>query len=504
MRNPLGLRFSTGHALLASALAPPCIIAFLETRYWWAGIALASLGVIVATVTFYGRRITGWVAAVYAWLRRRRRPPDSSSEPVVGATVKPGDHVAVRWQGEFLVAVIELIPRPFTPTVIVDGQAHTDDMLDTGLVEELLSVHCPDLEADIVSAGYRVGNTAAPDVVSLYQQVIGTDPAPANRRTWIVLRADPERTRKSAQRRDERTRKSAQRRDEGVAGLARYLVASATRIADRLASHGVDAVCGRSFDDYDHATDIGFVREKWSMIKGRDAYTAAYAAPGGPDVWWSARVREKWSMIKGRDAYTAAYAAPGGPDVWWSARADHTITRVRVAPGMAPQSTVLLTTADKPKTPRGFARLFGGQRPALQGQHLVANRHCQLPIGSAGVLVGETVNRCPVYMPFDDVDIALNLGDAQTFTQFVVRAAAAGAMVTVGPQFEEFARLIGAHIGQEVKVAWPNATTYLGPHPGIDRVILRHNVIGTPRHRQLPIRRVSPPEESRYQMALPK
>lgn len=232
MRNPLGLRFSTGHALLASALAPPCIIAFLETRYWWAGIALASLGVIVATVTFYGRRITGWVAAVYAWLRRRRRPPDSSSEPVVGATVKPGDHVAVRWQGEFLVAVIELIPRPFTPTVIVDGQAHTDDMLDTGLVEELLSVHCPDLEADIVSAGYRVGNTAAPDVVSLYQQVIGTDPAPANRRTWIVLRADPE-----------RTRKSAQRRDEGAAGLARYLVASATRIADRLASHGVDARC---------------------------------------------------------------------------------------------------------------------------------------------------------------------------------------------------------------------------------------------------------------------
>lgn len=455
MRNPLGLRFSTGHALLASALAPPCATG-------WAGIALASLGVIVATVTFYGRRITGWVAAVYAWLRRRRRPPDSSSEPVVGATVKPGDHVAVRWQGEFLVAVIELIPRPFTPTVIVDGQAHTDDMLDTGLVEELLSVHCPDLEADIVSAGYRVGNTAAPDVVSLYQQVIGTDPAPANRRTWIVLRADPE-----------RTRKSAQRRDEGVAGLARYLVASATRIADRLASHGVDAVCGRSFDDYDHATDIGFVREKWSMIKGRDAYTAAYAAPGGPDVWWSAR-------------------------------ADHTITRVRVAPGMAPQSTVLLTTADKPKTPRGFARLFGGQRPALQGQHLVANRHCQLPIGSAGVLVGETVNRCPVYMPFDDVDIALNLGDAQTFTQFVVRAAAAGAMVTVGPQFEEFARLIGAHIGQEVKVAWPNATIYLGPHPGIDRVILRHNVIGTPRHRQLPIRRVSPPEESRYQMALPK
>ncbi|BBX99052.1 type VII secretion protein EccE [Mycobacterium lacus] len=462
MRNPLRLRFSTGHTVIIAVLAPACILVFLPTSYWWAGIALAAAGAIVAFVTFYGRRATGWVATVYAWLRRHRKPPQAPSEPVVGATVKPGDHVAVRWQREHLIAVIELKPRPFTPTVIVDGQAHTDDVLDTRLLQELLSVHCPDLEAEVVSAGYRVGKTAAPEVVSLYQRVIGADPAPANRRTWIMLRADPE-----------RTCKSAQRRDEGVAGLARYLVASATRIADNLASNGVDAVCGRSFDDFDHATDIGFERERWSMIKGRDAYTAAYTAPGGPDLWWSAR-------------------------------ADHTITRVRIAPDMPPQTTVLLTTAGKPKTPRGFSRLFGGQRPALQGQNLVANRHCQLPIGSAGVLVGETVNRCPVYMPFDDVDASIALGDAQTFTQFAVRAAAAGGIVTVGPQFEEFARLIGAHIGPVAKVAWPNATTYLGPHAGVDRVMLRHNVIGTPRHRQLPIRRISPPEESRYQMALPK
>lgn len=209
-------------------------------------------------------------------------------------------------------------------------------------------------------------------------------------------------------------------------------------------------------------------------------------------------------MIKGRDSYTAAYTAPGGPDLWWSARADHIITRVRIAPGVLPQATVLLTTTGKPKTPRGFSRLFGGQRPALTGQNLVVNRHCQIPIGSAGVLVGETVNRCPVYVPFDDVDISLNLGDAQTFTQFVVRAAAAGATVTVGSHFAEFARLIGAQVGPVAKVTWPNSTTYLGPHPGVDKVILRHNLIGTPRHRELPIRRVSPPEESRFQLALPK
>ncbi|MGO8771139.1 MAG: type VII secretion protein EccE [Mycobacterium sp.] len=462
MNSPLGLRFSTGHALWFAALAPPCLLLLTDTPYWRVGVVVVVLGALVAFVTFFGRRATGWLTTAWAWLRRRRKPPDSPSEPVVGATVKPGDHVAVRWQGEDLVSVIELIPRPFTPTVIVDGQAHTDDVLDTRLLEDLLSVHCPDLQADVVSAGHRAGSTASAEVASLYRQLTGADPAPANRRTWIMLRAQPE-----------RTRKSARLRAEGVAGLARYLVASATRIADQLASHGVDAVCGRSFDDYDRATDVGFVRERWSTVLGHNGFTAAYAAPGGPDLWWS---------------------APAG----------HTITRVRVAPGQAPLSTVLLTTATNPTTPRGFSRLFGCQGVALQGQNLVASHHCQLPIGSAGVLIGETANRCPVYMPFDDVDASITLGDAQAFAQFASRSAAAGGIVTVGAQFAEFAQLIGAHVGPVPKVAWPTATTYLGRHPGIDRVVLRHNLISTPRHPKLPIRRVAPPEESRYQAALPR
>jgi type VII secretion protein EccE len=447
--------------LWAAALAPLCVLLFLGTRYEWAGPTLVALAAIVATVTFRGRRITGWMAAVFAWLVRHRRPPEPPSEPEVGATVQPGDHVAVRWQGTFLVAVIELIPRPFTPTVIVDGKAHTDDSVDTRLLEQLLSVHCPDMEADIVSAGYRVGTTASPEVLSLYQEVIGRDPAPAHRRTWIVMRADPQ-----------RTRKSAQRRDTGVEGMARYLVASTTRIADRLAGNGVDAVCARSFDDFDQATEISFVREKWSKIKGHDNFTAAYTAPGGPDVWWSVP-------------------------------ADHTITRVRVVPGFSPRSTVLLTTAEKPKKPRGFTRVSGGQRAALQGQTLVPSRHYQLPIGSAGVLVGETSNEYPVYMPLDDVDASINLGDARAFAQFAMRAAAAGGIVTLAAHFQDFATMIGAQIGPESKVAWSNATTYLGRHPGVERVILRNNVVSTPRHRQLPIRPISPAEEGRYLTSLP-
>ena len=139
---------------------------------------------------------------MFSWRRRHRNVPGLPSEPAVGATVLPGDHVAVRWQDGYLVSAIELVPRPFTPTVIVGGQAYTDDVVDTRLVEQLVTAHCPDLEADVVSAGYRVGKTAPASLVSLYEQVVGPYPAPANRRTWIVLRADPEHTRKSSQHRE--------------------------------------------------------------------------------------------------------------------------------------------------------------------------------------------------------------------------------------------------------------------------------------------------------------
>lgn len=455
-----GFRFTTGHLLWAATLIPALIAIFTTLDLLWLGITLSVLLAIATTLTVRGRRFTGWIAALFAWRRRLSVPPPPPSAPAVGATVLPGDHVAVRWQDGYLVALIELIPRPFTPTVLVDGEAFTDDVVDTRLVQNLLAAHCPELEADVVAAGYRVGKTAPANLVALYDQVVGPYPAPANRRTWIVLRADPE-----------STRRPALRRDTGVSGLARYLVSSATRIADQLAGNGIDARCGRSFDDFDRATEISFERESWSSIKGRSSFTVAYVAPGGPDVWWSAR-------------------------------ADHTITRVRLRPGQAPTTTVLLTTLANPTTPRGFSCLFGGQRAALLGESPVTDRHYELPIGSAGVLIGETADRYPVYMPFDDVDSSINLGDARLFTQFVIRSAAAGGVVTLGPQFSEFAGFVNGRVGQVAKVAWPNATTYLGAHPGVGRVVLRSNYIETPRHSQLPIRLINPREESRYQMAL--
>ena len=459
-RSPWRLRFSSGYALVIGVLVPLLVALFLDTRHQRWAIAVVAAAAVLALVTYRGRRLTGWVPAFFTWIWRRRRPPESRSIPIVGATVPPADPVAVRWQGESLVALIALIPRPFTPTVIVDGQARSEDVLDTAMLEHLLAVHCPDLEADVVSAGYRIGSGVAADVLSMYDDAVGSDPAPARRRTWVLLRGDPL-----------RTRRAAQRRDADAAGLARYLVASTARVADRLAGGGIDARCCSSFDDFDTATTVSFERENWSRLRGRESVTAAYTVPGGPDVWWSAP-------------------------------ADHTITRIRVGVGAAPRSTVLLTTAAKQKKPAGFAPVSGAQRAALEGQDLIADRHWPVPIGSAGVLVGETADRYRVYLPFDDVESCVVVAGEQNPVWFVVRAAAAGGTVTLEPLLGALADMIGADIGRVSKVSWPNATTYLGGQPGIVRVVLRDNQIATPRQQVLAVRPTPLEGESRFVEAL--
>ncbi len=455
-----GLLFSTGHTLWAAVLCPAGIAVTLTSGNPWIATSLALSVAMASVLTVRGRRCTGWIAALFSWRRRRRLPPPSPSRQASVCAVLPSDHVAVRWHGDHLTSLIELVPRPFTPTVIVDGHAHTDDVVNTQLIQQLLQAHCPDLTADVVSAGYRVGRTAPGGLVGLYEQIIGPYPAPANRRTWIAFRADPA-----------RTQKAAQRRDVGAVGLARYLAASTIRVADQLASRGIDARPAQSFAEFDRATAISFERETWSSIHGRGTFTAAYSASGGPDLWWSAR-------------------------------ADHTITRVRIKAGTPPAATVLLTTLTTPTTPQGFSCLFGGQRAALEGGNPVTDRHHEIPIGSAGVLVGETAHRYPVYMPFDDVNSCIDITDARIFAQFLTRSAAAGAIVTLGPQFHEFAVLINAHTGDNTKVAWPNATTFLDERPGCQQVTLRQDFIGTPRHQILPIRAIDPREESRYRVAL--
>ncbi len=398
----------------ASASSHSLGSAHTHTRYWWAGIALASLSVIVATViTFYGRRITGWVAAVYAWLQRRRRPPDSlicQNLPVVRGH-REARRSRCAGKAEFLKCVIESsFPDHSTPTVIRRRTIPTDDMLDTGLVEE--ACRCTVPTGPISSQPATASATATPDVRIVCLSAGDRDgPAPANRRTWHCA---PTRNAPA---------KSAQRRDERHAGLA-YLVASTARIADRRLAMNRRGVWPR-FDDYDHATDIGFCAGEWSVR--RDAPLPPTRRQG-PDVWWSALVHQR-------------------------------------VPGRAPQSTVLLDgpTDKSPRHP-GLSAYLAERRPAARQHH---GDQPPLPAADRVSWGWRTVNRARSTCP-STMSTSPRLTLRHSPSSWCVRRRLPCDGHSRGP-VRELPGDRRTSRRQEVKVAWPNAFTTLSrpTHPTV-------------------------------------
>ena len=89
-----GLRFTTGHALWAAVLIPASVLMFAAMDMMWLGITLAVIIGLAAVVTVRGRRLTGWVAALFAWRRRHRHGPTASTgkaSPRGATAVSNGD-----------------------------------------------------------------------------------------------------------------------------------------------------------------------------------------------------------------------------------------------------------------------------------------------------------------------------------------------------------------------------------------------------------------------------
>jgi hypothetical protein len=74
-----GLRLTTGHLLWAAVLIPACLVFFIHIHLTWLAITLAVLIAIATVLTVRGRRITGWIAVVFAWRRRHQVPPAAPS-----------------------------------------------------------------------------------------------------------------------------------------------------------------------------------------------------------------------------------------------------------------------------------------------------------------------------------------------------------------------------------------------------------------------------------------
>lgn len=425
-----GVQLSEVHIAIGGLLILAVVFSPLPL---WAKIVLSLLIAAVCLVKFDGWLPSYWLGRVIATRRTPQEPVPSEAE--LGAIAFPGEDVATRWEGDELVALVAVTAALASPTVVVAGQALHKDVIDTRLVQESLrrSGLGPDgVCADIVSAGWRVSPTAPAPIFGWGQELLGADPAPGLRRSWIEVRVNPQQVLA-------RTRW----RGEGLEAVCNAAVSAATRIADDQAAAGVDARPAASFELLDELT-------------GR-----------GEQV-----VEQQWSALRLEAGYTTVFAAPGGPDVWWSQRAVRTVTRTRVRVGEDPQSVVALTTL-RPieRDPAGWTRLRGVQLPALRGQVPVAGEHHRLPVGSAGVLVGRTaLDGAAVYVPFDAAEMSLLINNEDLALRMAVRACAAGAQLHLPQTMATVAAALGVPAGPQPHYRWPGSgvNTWLTPRAEVE------------------------------------
>lgn len=456
------IKQSTPHVVVAATVV---VGLALMPWPWWARLAGAVVLIVLATFTFDSRLFTEWLRLLIN-IRGRRHQLPVISRADRGALAMPGEDVAVRWEGDTLTALIALHPRPFTFSIVLNsGRTLHDDTVSTKLIEGTIAKLDVPLTVDVVSAGWRVARNAPRTVVQLYEQMIANDPCPAVRRTFLVVRLDP----KTALR-------PAKWRGSGIPGVAAAAVSAATRLAEELSRHGVEARVSSDFRIYDQLTDPGKIE------------------------------KENWSDIHGRDDYTTVFSAPGGPDQWWSVRADRTVIRTRLSVGQPPRSVVALSTVGRMKlNPVGWTRLRGSQIAGLSGHTPVTDTHWDIPIGSAGLLVGVVPGNAEnpshseshVYLPLDTVDSVLHIADPMVTVQVIVRAAACGAIIRLpaDPAWRAVAERVGASVGQDAYLEWPSrARTWLVTHRSSHIVQFNDREIVTERAR-MPITWIRPREE---------
>lgn len=346
----------------------------------------------------------------------------------------PGEFKAgIRFEGDMIVTMVELLPQPQTPTVLADGQAVTVDNVPLVDVAECLWQYDINVAGiDVVSSGRRISPGSA--YAGLYDQVIGVKSAVTARRTWLVLRYsfDP-------------LNDAVRNRGGGPEGAVKAALAATRRAARRLR----DSNCA-------------------AVVADPASFQAAHAALGAGLTVDGTRV-ERTTLATGNEYVTTFRVHPD--DVtnenlgsWWAFRSINTTVITRLTPGarrgrIHTRTWVRYTTSTRiernDRLP-GLIRQYGDQAEALTAtlplgrqsfdaeQRMVCARRSKLavedlaglkyPVGPSGQLIGSTPTGHPLLLPLAEpgmvtrVHVNAPLWVAQ---QMVLRAMAGGATVRV-------------------------------------------------------------------------
>ncbi|WP_216897442.1 type VII secretion protein EccE [Nocardia alni] len=426
-------RFPPSVVLPASAAG--AVVGTLVIAFHGPVAAAIGAGVFVAacgTVRVHGTNMwrTVLMRLALQWRKRRHIAAAPGEEPFDVPIPDGGGSYGMRWDGRFLLTMLQVEPKGVSPTLLSPTEIRTPDEVPLDEVARCLSQFDIRLAAiDVVALGVRA--RGGHEAVRIYERMLGPLPATAVRTVWLALRFDPL-----------DNAEAIGNRGGGSEGTVRTAVVATRRVANRLARHRV--------------------RARVLTAAEMSAAESAIRYDTAPEQW-----HEQWHALRCNDFELAGYAVQPGrlnSDVLagiWAVPGLSTMVRLRVRPAdgggarNVPDGRVAVTALvrhdtvgpvdDQVRTTLsglGLYPLTGVQRRILLNgeQHEAAVygvpsalSQLTVPSGGCGQVIGATADGFGVAVPLfgPEVRHVEIIGGLLLVQQVTVRAMALGARVIV-------------------------------------------------------------------------
>ncbi|MEU7145829.1 type VII secretion protein EccE [Nocardia sp. NPDC046473] len=437
-------------AAAAGAAAGTTAVA-LHAELWVSlaiGFGIALLGTIKIKQTNIWQTLGMRIAL--RWRNRR----GSAIQPAAAAFDVPvpesgGVHCGMRWDGRYMITMLEVGQATVAPTLLGPAQIRTDDAVPLTEAARCLSQFDIRLAAiDVVTQGVRTQGDQ--EVVRIYEQLLGPLPASAARTVRLALRFDPlDNT------------EAIDNRGGGDEGTIRTALVATRRVVSRLATDGVrvrmltaaELTAADADALYDTAPQDW--TEQWHTVRNDAVEMSGYTVRSGrltsellAGIW---AVPGLSTLVRLRLTPVARSAAPG-----------RTADEVAVT-ALVRHDTNATAQGDRPEMPAelGLRRLTGRQRRILlDGGHIdpatassgppAALARLAVPAAGSGQVIGATSDGFGVAVPlFGPAVRRVEIVGQLRLTQLMVlRAIAVGAKVIVHSTRPDAWSHLAAEVGE--------------------------------------------------------
>ncbi|WP_194825915.1 type VII secretion protein EccE [Nocardia sp. XZ_19_231] len=189
-----------------------------------AAVAVLLIGLVPIRRRTPAVRLSGWIGR-----RLAGRTDTIDRAPAFDVPLAEGGGCGMRWDGDLLLTMLRIDPPPDTLTLLRSGSLSADQLMPITEIARCLDQFDVQLVSiDVIATGARTAGIGA--AAQLYDRILGPLPAIAHRTCWLVLRLDPV-----------ANATAVGKRGGGAEGALRTMIITTRRVANRLATHGIDA-----------------------------------------------------------------------------------------------------------------------------------------------------------------------------------------------------------------------------------------------------------------------